>query len=23
MKREMISPSYTTRWAELPTASIG
>jgi DNA polymerase V len=23
MKREMLSPSYTTRWAELPTASIG
>lgn len=22
MKREMLSPSYTTRWAELPTASI-
>lgn len=23
MKREMLSPSYTTRWGELPTASIG
>lgn len=23
MKREMLSPSYTTRWGELPTAIIG
>ncbi|EGO0098340.1 DUF4113 domain-containing protein, partial [Salmonella enterica] len=23
MKRELLSPAYTTRWAELPVARLG